>query len=217
MTTRDRILATLRANRAPFAGVTPPPERYLAVTRPPESDLVARFAEEVEARHGQATLAASLDDAIDTVLRLIGDDDRVIGWPDFPLPGLAHALDTHSIRLMTPRARGEGRLAALLEAEPVRVGITGADAAFATTGTLVLAASATQGRLPSLLAPLHIALVPRARIFPRLEEWLVAEGQATLRGSNGVVLVTGPSSTGDIEQHHILGAHGPEDLHVVVF
>ena len=33
----------------------------------------------------------------------------------------------------------------------------------------------------------------------------------------GIVLVTGPSSTGDIEQHHILGAHGPEELHVVVF
>ena len=217
MTTRDRILAALRAHPAPFATVAPPPESYLPVTRAPEGDLAAVFAEQLVARHGQATVAANVQAAVETVMSLIGDDTRVIGWPALPLPGLAEALAARQIALITPRACGEARLPALLEAEPIRVGITGVDAAFATTGTLVLAASATQGRLPSLLAPLDIALLPKARIFPRLEEWLVAEGRQTLRGSNGVVLVTGPSSTGDIEQHHILGAHGPEELHVVVF
>jgi len=37
-----------------------------------------------------------------------------------------------------PHARGDERQAELQKAEPIRVGITGADAAFATTGTRVL-------------------------------------------------------------------------------
>lgn len=189
----------------------------MAVTRPPEDDLVAHFVEQIDARFGTSTVAANAQAAIDAVLERIGDDRRVLAWPALPLPGLTDALAARGIETVAPHARGETRVAALEDAEPIRVGITGANAAFATTGTLVLASNATQNRLPSLLAPLHIALLRKADVFPRLEEWLVAQGRETVRASNSVVLVTGPSSTGDIEQHHILGAHGPEDLHVVVF
>lgn len=216
MNSRERILSTLRSHAAPFAGVTPPPAQYIPVSRTPEDDLVARFAEELEVRHGVATIARDHQHAIDTVLSLIGDDTSVLSWPTLPLPGLAEALAERGITRHSPRARGEGRVQTLVAAEPVRVGISGADAGFATTGTLVLASRPDQNRLPSLLAPLHIALLRREKIYPRLEEWIVAEGVPTIRSSNSVVLVTGPSSTGDIEQHHILGAHGPEDLHVVI-
>lgn len=217
MSSREQILAALRAHRAPFAGVAAPPERYIAVSRPLEADVIERFSAEVVAHHGQVTVAADPQAAIDTVLDLIGADTRVLGWPELPLPGLVAALAARSIAVVTPHARGPERVAALEAAEPVRVGITGADAGFATTGTLVLASNPRQNRLPSLLAPLHIALLRRTDIYPRLEEWIVAAGVETVRASNSVVLVTGPSSTGDIEQHHILGAHGPEELHVVVF
>lgn len=217
MTSRERILAALRAGRPPFTDVSAPPERYLPVSRLPEEDPIARFAAEVAARHGQVTVAPDTQAAIDAVLRLLGDDTAVLGWPELPLPGLTEALAARSVRVISPRARGNGRIEALLAAEPIRVGITGANAGFATTGTLVLASNARQNRLPSLLAPVHIALLRRSAIFPRLEEWLSVSGRETVRASNSVVLISGPSSTGDIEQHHILGAHGPEELHVIVF
>ena len=155
--------------------------------------------------------------AIQTVLDIIGDDQRVLAWEDLPLPGLVEALAARQVRRTIPHARADQRIVELEAAETVRVGITGANAGFATTGTLALVTSSAQGRVPSLLPPVHIALLRRDRIFPRMEDWFTSEGRGALEGSRSIALVTGPSTTGDIEQQSIRGVHGPGTVHVVVF
>jgi len=112
--------------------------------------------------------------------------------------------------------RGENRAESLAALEPIRVGITGADAGLASTGTLVLRTNAVQSRLTSLLPPVHVAILRRERLFPTLESWLVAEGKTSLSDSRSVALVSGPSRTSDIEQQSVVGVHGPGKIYVVV-
>ncbi len=221
MSSRDKILKALRANRRPFEDVTPRPEAYLPVTRiadnTSQNDLIERFAAEARQRDTEVHVVPDTEAAIQTVLDIIGDDQSVLAWEDLPLPGLVEALAARTIKRTIPYARAETRITALEAAETVRVGISGADAGFATTGTLALVTSDAQGRIPSLLPPVHIALLRRDRIVPRMEDWFVEQGRAALQNSRSVALVTGPSTTGDIEQQSIRGVHGPGTVHVVVF
>ena len=96
----------------------------------------------------------------------------------------------------------------------VDVGITSADYALAETGTLVMIASAGNPRLASLLPLEHIAVVPLSRLLGGLPELLQREA-AVFERSSSLVLITGSSSTGDIEQLLIKGVHGPRQVQIV--
>lgn len=217
MNSKDQILGTLRSHGKPFTNLKPRPAAYIPVTRFNAEDRLARFTAELEARFGHVYAVPGEISAINRVISLLEDDKSVMAWENLPLPGLAEALAKRQIQIVNLRARGEDRIAVLKKAEKIRVGITGVDAAFATTGTLALVTSKGHGRVPSLLPPVHIALLPRARLFERLEDWFAGEGRVALQQSSSVALITGPSSTGDIEHHHVLGAHGPSAVHVIVF
>jgi len=60
-----------------------------------------------------------------------------------------------------------------------------------------------------------LAVLEAAEIHVSLEAWLLGEGRRWLGSSSGVVLVTGPSRTADIEMTLTIGVHGPK--RVVVF
>jgi L-lactate dehydrogenase complex protein LldG len=91
--------------------------------------------------------------------------------------------------------------------------VTGAIAAIAATGSVVVDADLAGSRLTSLLPRVHLCVVDRRD--------LVAGTEAILRTPARPlpahrVMVTGPSRTGDIEQILTLGAHGPVALHILV-
>jgi L-lactate utilization protein LutC len=116
------------------------------------------------------------------------------------------------------RLRGLG-----VEVAPVSVaasstadlGVTAADAAIATTGTLVQDSHRVGGRSVSLLPPVHLCVLPVDRIVPTSAEVLRALGDGRVLPSN-LVLVTGPSRSGDIEQIMALGVHGPLAVEIVL-
>jgi L-lactate dehydrogenase complex protein LldG len=94
-------------------------------------------------------------------------------------------------------------------------GITTADFALADTGTLVMLASPQDARLISLLPPAHIAVVPAARLLSGLDE-LFSLLPDPARQTSSLVLITGPSRTGDIEQILVRGVHGPGKITVII-
>ncbi len=96
------------------------------------------------------------------------------------------------------------------------IGITSADYALADTGSLVMIASPQEGRKISLLPPLHIAVVPKDRLLSGLDELLDLR-RLPLEETSSLVLITGPSRTGDIEQILVRGVHGPGEVHVGVY
>jgi L-lactate dehydrogenase complex protein LldG len=98
------------------------------------------------------------------------------------------------------------------------VSITGAFAAIAETGTLVMASGPDHPVSLNLLPDTHIVVLREADIVGGYEEvWAkLRQHYGKDRMPRTVNTITGPSRTGDIEQAIELGAHGPRRMHIVV-
>lgn len=207
---RESIIEKLRRDGQPFPEVLPPATYHRMVPLKDESPaaLQTLFIGEAERAGCVCHLPGSGEDAVGVILEIVGKDTAVSSWEmnEIPLPGLGDALRQHSIACV-------GQDAAM------RVGLTGADAALAATGSLVLCSGGGRFRAPSLLPPIHIAVVTAAQILPDLESWWAAQKAAGLdriRQSSNIVVITGPSRTADIAMQLVMGMHGPGELHIVV-
>ena len=101
------------------------------------------------------------------------------------------------------------------------VGVTGAFAGIAETGTLMLISGPESPTRNNFLPDTHIVVLRGAQVAASYEEaWdrLRARSGAPSGGfmPRTVNFITGPSRTGDIEQRIELGAHGPRRLHIVL-
>jgi len=104
----------------------------------------------------------------------------------------------------------------LMEAD---IGVTGVDYAVAETGTCVILPRKGVSRLVSLLPPVHVAVVQAGQVLETVEEVLALRRLEFIqKGDMGsyMSLITGPSSTADIEQTLVVGVHGPKEVHMVL-
>jgi L-lactate dehydrogenase complex protein LldG len=208
MSSRDFILGKLRVARQPFTDIPPVTTRRHMVPEI-EGSLVDRFVEEAQTLSCDVTRCAGPDEALESLLALLGDDRRLLSWdPAFiPLPGLPDALDRAGIEIAPP------------DDASIRVGVTGVDAALASTGSLLLTAGPGKSRTVSLLPDVHVAVFTTAQIMPNLESWGVArreQGLDDFRQLSNVTIISGPSRTADIAMQLVLGAHGPAALHILI-
>jgi L-lactate utilization protein LutC len=185
-----------------------------------EQDLVASFIREVEQVHGRAVRARGSEEALKVVVDTIrGVGARVVartGLNEIDQEALDRALEAEGIRVVATD-RG-ATVSAIAKAD---VGVTGADFGIADTGTLGIFTRREIDRLVSSLPFTHIALLPQDRLIPSLhkaEGLLQGEATQALKEGRGFTLslITGPSSTGDIELNIVYGVHGPNDLRVVI-
>jgi L-lactate dehydrogenase complex protein LldG len=96
------------------------------------------------------------------------------------------------------------------------VSLQHAFAAIAETGTLMLPSSPQRPTTLNLLADTALVLLRTSRLVGAYEEaWDLLRAETAAMPRN-VMLVTGPSRSGDIEQTLELGAHGPRRLHLVL-
>lgn len=223
---RDQILGKLRAARRPFADAPPRPQNYLPVTLQEDTSpaaLLDRFTRELTALKGAVFPVTGEAAALDQVMKLLAQENttRVLAW-DFayiPVTGLESALRDSGIEIIHPNTHHADRDALLAACAGAQVGITGADAAAATTGSLIFTTAPGRGRIPTVLPPVHIAVIALDQIMPRLESWFAAQRQTGLTAfthSANFCFISGPSRTGDIEMELILGVHGPGKVQVVV-
>jgi L-lactate dehydrogenase complex protein LldG len=205
---REAILARIaRARGADRAG-TVADERIRHHPRgpipPPAGDLVQRFCSQATRLASEVTHAATMAEIPGSVARYLRDHQlptQAVCWP-----ALA-ALDW--------RAADIGVEARAASGDDL-VGITGAFAAIAETGTLMLLSGPHTPATVSLLPETHIAVVERGRIVAAMEDaW---DGLRAEYGTlpRAVSFVSGPSRTADVEQTVTLGAHGPYRVLIVV-
>ncbi len=99
-----------------------------------------------------------------------------------------------------------------------QVSITGAFAAIAETGTLVMASGPDHPVTLNLLPDTHVVVLREADVVGGYEDvWTrLRERYGKNAMPRTVNTITGPSRTGDIEQTIELGAHGPRRMHIVV-
>jgi L-lactate dehydrogenase complex protein LldG len=179
------------------------------------------FVAEVHALSGRAYTPAGQAQAMEILLNIVraSGAETALAWDEeyLPIPGVWEALKAAGVQILDATLPDEetARAARLEELEGATVGVTGALAGLADTGSLALLSGPGRGRLASLLPPVHVALLTVARLYPTMAAFFAAHPDAARQASN-LVFVSGPSRTADIEQTLTLGVHGPRELHVVL-
>ena len=170
-------------------------------------DLVSHFrarAEAMQCTTEQVSAMAEVPMAIARYLQSQGVSATGCIWPSlFSQPDLDWA--TTGMALEPRAAKDEDR-----------IGISGAFAAIAETGTLMVLSGPGTPSSVSLLPETHIAVLSAKRIVSHMEaawDLLRAECGHPPRAVN---FISGPSRTGDIEQTIVIGAHGPYQVHIVI-
>ena len=213
---RDLLRSAVSQARLPGAELKHPG----AFVRPSvaDDDLIDRFTRELTTLGGSVHHATGAAGVAAIITRLVADqaDPKVLMWDErhLPVPGIAAALEHAGLTLLTQDPEHAHSCEHRHLMATASVGLTGADAALAQTGSLVLASGPGRGRLASLLAPIHVALVRRAALIGSLPELIAAQPELVTRGAN-FVCITGPSRTADIEHVLARGVHGPRDVHTV--
>jgi L-lactate dehydrogenase complex protein LldF len=189
----------------PSGGLTPPEADGSDLACAPQSTPEARlrrFESELSTLGGsvsrcqRAELAGTILDWLEA-----HHTTRMLAWEQAHLPdGLLDALLKNGIQIgHTPDADAQ-------------VGLTGALAGIAETGTLALPAGGGRPQSASLLPEYHLAILRIEDIYDSLEQ--VLKLPKIWQAANGV-LVSGPSRTADIEMTLTIGVHGPRVVHVV--
>jgi len=228
-TSRDRMLAGIRASlahsrallaaEAARAAHAPPP-----FVHPPHDDLPAQFAAELARLEGYPHRCSGDTAALDAIRAILQRHQpaSVVAWDreQIGLPGLDALLADLGIQVLDGDIRGHKRAALLQALEPAPICISGADVGIAESGTIALRSGAGRGRLASLIAPVHIAVLRREQIVrglgAALERLQAQHGPDIFADSSNLTLISGPSRTGDIELTLTLGVHGPREIHVVL-
>jgi L-lactate dehydrogenase complex protein LldG len=183
--------------------------------------LAEHWVREFTSLGGQADVAHSPDAGtaaiVSKVERLIAQRGGFCIVTTHPLLeewGVAAALRAKGIRTEVYASAADREQLALAS-----VGVTVASAAIAETGTLLIESNTGQGRYSSLLAPVHVGVIPPGEIYPGVAGWLASRGARYRSGENlpsSAVFATGPSRSADIAGDLALGVHGPGEVHAVV-
>jgi L-lactate dehydrogenase complex protein LldG len=137
--------------------------------------------------------------------------ESFVSWSDLPAPGVPSALTAQGWR----RVELDGEPSDIERIAGADLGLTGATAGLAESGSVVLEHGHGRGRLVSLLPEVHVALLRVDYLHRTLAHW-AADDVDSVAASANLVIVSGPSRTGDIELELNLGVHGPKHVHVVL-
>ncbi len=217
MRDREQILQAIRDGLQQAVLPDARPERPVNHTTPAAATLDS-FMAEIVRLSGQAIHVRTAQEAAQTAADLCvargWQEALAWEWGEIGCDGLGEALAQAGVRVIQDDAVGPRALA------HIPVGLTGAEAALAESGTLVVRKRPRRSSLASLLPPVHMALVPISRIVPDIVSYFEKLGEdaaATIRDTSNLTFISGPSRTGDIEQVLTLGVHGPKELIVILW
>jgi len=174
-----------------------------------EEKRVTVFSEAARAVGAEVTKVADVDAVVAYVKQLANGEVIVPDFASAKRLDLVSALKAAGIALVQDNIRQGAATAA--------VGVTGANFAFAATGTVVLESTAEDIRLATTLPEHHVVLLDPAKI---LEDDMAAVPHLRTFHQNSprnyLAYITGPSRTADIERVLTIGVHGPKQLHILL-
>ena len=227
----ERLAAGVYSRTAPHRPAQPVPAVVQQVAETPAA-LIDRFTQSLDRLSVTWEIAESpITARLKLVSGLLDEGTRrVLSWSaeNLLVAGVLEALDVLEVAVTTPDLRAmpvklrpqdpAGRKELLAGIETVEVGITGADAAIAETGTLLLASGPGRPLLGSQMVRRHLVLLPASHLYPTVRSWLSAQRSAgvSLARTSSLTALTGVSRSRDIELHPSVGVHGPRRRHVII-
>jgi L-lactate dehydrogenase complex protein LldG len=206
-----RIRQSLKTTLLPGAQAVIPPRPAAHI--PGAAAVLESFVREATAAGAEAHQPPTITEAASLVIHIIKEagGSQLLSWADeeLPLPGLGPLLAEAGIQQIQHANRAQLNQAV--------VGLTGALAGVADTGSLALLSGPGRPRSASLLPLVHIALLPIGRIVPTLAAFFATHSAQSLTDQHSnLVFITGPSRTADIEMVITRGVHGPKRLEIVL-
>jgi len=204
VSSREEMLARIRAATADLKGLPEVPRRYRPAGRGPGSAdeaLVGLFEERAGDYRATVRRCAAAEVAQVIADAVAGRGAKRIGVPSgFPAEWSALLADAAGPPL---------DVAALDGLDGV---VTTVAVAIAETGTIVLDTGPGQGsRAFSLVPDYHLAVVRTGQIVAA-----VPDAVAALDPARPLTWISGPSATSDIELSRVEGVHGPRTLDIIV-
>lgn len=185
--------------------------------------LAEAFARECEALSVKVHGVQSHETATDLIGSLIRDREvqKILHWrtPLLERLGIHELIRRLEIESLESAGHGPDAPGAGFTPEEAQLGITGADYGLADSGTLVIRHGPGRDRTPSVLPPVHVAVLEKNRILPDLDALMMrlrADLAAGKAPDRCITLISGPSKTADIGISLVLGIHGPSEVHVVL-
>ena len=214
MNSRDAILSRIRGLLAQGPQHEEPPVPEVWPRENPGAEQMAqRFAEELQAIHGEAIRCRSMDDARAQLKDLLDREQwTALGAPDRPLcREVTSGLEPDRVFWARPGWAPQ-------DMAQLPAGLIEAECLLADTGTAMIACDTPEERLLCYLPPACIVVARMDRLVEHLPAaWPeIARRAADPERRGEFVFITGPSRTADIEKILILGVHGPKRLIVVV-
>lgn len=104
-------------------------------------------------------------------------------------------------------------------AEKADIGITFSEITLAESGTVTLFNDRNNGRTISLLPRVHVVIIPKSTLVPRMTQAMKQIHEANAQGhevASCISFISGPSNSADIEMNLIVGVHGPVEATYIV-
>ena len=175
-------------------------ERLTQLTQQQRCDAFIQFASDVMLTRCELTSEAKA-----------AEDQSVVISGDTRLEelGISERLQQECNAVVWDPAKGIENIS---QAEQAKVGVVYAEYGLTESGGVVLFSAAGRGRSLSLLPESSLFILRKSTILPRvaqLAEKLHQKAQAGERMPSCINIISGPSSTADIELIKVVGVHGP--------
>lgn len=158
----------------------------------------------------ELTSEAKAAEAAIRLCKELGDQSVVIsGDTRLEELGISERLQQECNAVVWDPAKGAENIS---QAEQAKVGVVYAEYGLTESGGVVLFSAAERGRSLSLLPEYSLFILRKSTILPRvaqLAEKLHQKAQAGERMPSCINIISGPSSTADIELIKVVGVHGP--------
>ncbi|RIY32942.1 hypothetical protein CKF54_03840 [Psittacicella hinzii] len=104
-------------------------------------------------------------------------------------------------------------------AATANIGIVHAECGLTESGSIVLESSPLYGRSVSLLPKYTVVVVKASTVLPRMHQYAIQIDERAKKGERTpsvINVISGPSSTADIELIKVVGVHGPVGISYVI-